>query len=104
MPGKLYRPIWESRESREDLEREGKGGAGLGGGTSCQMKAGMTFAGTNAETKVNIKRCHLISRGVPGDESSTAKDESRGEDNSPGVNNTKTRHIITLENDEKNMS
>lgn len=45
----------------------------LGGGTSCQMKAGLTFAGTNAETKVNIKRCHLISRGVPGDESSVAK-------------------------------
>lgn len=29
------------------------------------------------------------------------KDESRGEDNSPGVNNTKTRHIIAPENDEK---
>lgn len=67
----------------EETERE-QGGFGrgegpgkrvgvLGGGTSCQMKAGLTFAGTNAETKVNIKRCHLISRGVPGDESSVAK-------------------------------
>lgn len=29
------------------------------------------------------------------------KDESRGEDNSPGVNNATTRHDITPENDKK---
>ncbi len=29
------------------------------------------------------------------------KDESRGGDNSPGVNNTTTWHDITLENDKK---
>lgn len=29
------------------------------------------------------------------------KDESRGEDNSPGVNNTTTRHDITPENDKR---
>lgn len=44
-----------------------------GGGTSCRMKAMLAFADRNAETKVNIKRCHLISCGVPVDESSTAK-------------------------------
>ena len=31
------------------------------------------------------------------------KDESRGEDNSPGVNNTTTWHEITQENDKKKM-
>lgn len=39
---------------REEEEKE------LGGSTSCRMKAGLTFAGRNEETKVNIKRLHLI--------------------------------------------
>lgn len=37
------------------------------------MKAGLTFVGRNKETKVNIKRCHPISCGVPDDESGAAK-------------------------------
>lgn len=44
-----------------------------GGGASCRLKAVLTFADRNAETKGNIKTCHLISCGVSGDVSSTAK-------------------------------
>lgn len=55
-----------------EIVKRGKKDLG-GGGTSCRMKAALTFADRNAETKVNIKRCHLISCGVPVDESRTAK-------------------------------
>lgn len=66
------------------------------------MKAGLTFVDRTAETKSNIKRCHLISCGMPVDESSAAKKmKAGGEDNSPGVNNTATRPDIIPKHDKK---
>ncbi len=41
-----------------------------------------------------LVECQVMSR-------SLLKDESKGEDNSPGVNNTTTWHDITRENDKK---